>query len=140
MSRAPTRNKHLPAGMRARHRSAGTYYYLDTGEKPRREIPLGSDYVAAVQKWAELTAAKEAVQITFKHVTDRYIRDELPKKAPATGKDNLRELAKLLKYFEDAQVTTDALYVCFCKQVDDSRLVLLPVTVDPSIALLENHE
>lgn len=102
MGRSPTRNKHLPAGMRARHRPAGTYYYLDTGEKPRREIPLGSDYVAAVQKWAELTAAKAAAQITFKHVTDRYIRDELPKKAPATRKDNLRELAKLLEFFEDA--------------------------------------
>jgi integrase len=102
MGRAPTRNKHLPAGMRARHRPAGTYYYLDTGEKPRREIPLGSDYVSAVQKWAELTAAKVAAQITFKHVTDRYIRDELPKKAPATRKDNLRELAKLLEFFEDA--------------------------------------
>jgi integrase len=102
MGRAPTRNKHLPAGMRARHRPAGTYYYLDTGEKPRREIPLGSDYVTAVQKWAELTAAKVAAQITFKHVTDRYIRDELPKKAPATRKDNLRELAKLLEFFEDA--------------------------------------
>jgi integrase len=102
MGRAPTRNKHLPAGMRARHRPAGTYYYLDTGEKPRREIPLGSDYVSAVQKWAELTAAKAAAQITFKHVTDRYIRDELPKKAPATRKDNLRELAKLLEFFEDA--------------------------------------
>lgn len=102
MGRAPTRNKHLPAGMRARHRPAGTYYYLDTGEKPRREIPLGSDYVGAIQKWAELTAAKAAAQITFKHVTDRYIRDELPKKAPATRKDNLRELAKLLEFFEDA--------------------------------------
>lgn len=102
MGRTPTRNKHLPAGMRARHRPAGTYYYLDTGEKPRREISLGSDYVAAVQKWAELTAAKEAAQITFKHVSDRYIRDELPKKAPATRKDNLRELAKLLEFFEDA--------------------------------------
>lgn len=102
MGRRPTKNLHLPAGMRARHRPAGTYYYLDTGEKPRREIPLGSDYVTAVQKWAELTAAKAATQITFKHVTDRYIRDELPKKAPATRKDNLRELAKLLEFFEDA--------------------------------------
>lgn len=102
MGRVPTRNKHLPAGMRARHRPAGTYYYLDTGEKPRREIPLGSDYVTAVQKWAQLTAAKAAAQITFKHVTDRYIRDELPRKAPATRKDNLRELAKLLEFFEDA--------------------------------------
>jgi integrase len=102
MGRAPTRNKNLPAGMRARHRPSGTYYYLDTGEKPRREIPLGSDYVAAVQKWAELTASKAAAKLTFKNVADRYIRDVLPQKAPATRKDNLRELAKLLEFFEGA--------------------------------------
>lgn len=102
MGRTPTRNKNLPAGMRALHRKAGTYYYLDTGEKPRREISLGSEYVLAVQKWAELTAGKAAAQLTFKHVADRYLRDELPKKAPATRKDNLRELAKLLEFFEDA--------------------------------------
>lgn len=102
MGRIPTRNKQLPAGMRARHRKSKTYYYLDTGEKPRREIPLGSEYVLAVQKWAELTSGKAAAQLTFKHVADRYLRDELPKKAPATRKDNLRELAKLLEFFEDA--------------------------------------
>jgi integrase len=102
MGRTPSRNKNLPAGMRARHRKSGTYYYLDTGETPRREIPLGSEYVFAVQKWAELTAGKAAAQLTFKHVADRYLRDELPKKAPATRKDNLRELAKLLEFFEDA--------------------------------------
>lgn len=102
MGRTPSRNKNLPTGMRARHRKAGTYYYLDTGEKPRREISLGSDYVLAVQKWAELTASKATAQITFKHVADRYMRDELPKKAPATRKDNLRELAKLREFFEDA--------------------------------------
>ncbi|WP_203224879.1 hypothetical protein [Candidatus Glomeribacter gigasporarum] len=41
--------------MRARHRTSGTYYYLDTSGTPRREIALGSDYALAVKKWAELT-------------------------------------------------------------------------------------
>lgn len=55
-----------------------------------------------MQKWAELTAGKAMAQLTFKHVADRYLRDELPKKAPATRRDNLRELTKLLELFEDA--------------------------------------
>ena len=98
----------LPPGIRifwppcARHRKAGTYYYLDTGEKPRHEIPLGSKYGLAVQKWAELTAGKAAVQLAFKHVADGFLRDALPMKMPATRKDNLRELAKLLEFLVDA--------------------------------------
>ena len=35
-------------------KSGRTYYYFSVNGKPRREIPLGSDYVAAARKWAEL--------------------------------------------------------------------------------------
>jgi integrase len=103
MGRTPTRNKNLPAGMRARHRGAKTYYFLDTGARPRREIPLGQDYVAAVQKWAELTTSGTAPGnlITFRHVAERYQREVLPAKAPATRALNLRELANLYKFFDD---------------------------------------
>lgn len=103
MGRKPTRNTNLPAGMRARHRKTATYYYLDTGEKPRREIPLGSDYVLAVQKWAELTvsAAPRNELITFRYVAERYVRDVLPGKAPRTQADNLKELAKLYEFFDN---------------------------------------
>ena len=39
-------------GFRARPQKSGkVYYYFDTGSKPRREIPLGSDYREAVKKW-----------------------------------------------------------------------------------------
>ena len=103
MGRTPTRNKNLPSGMRARHRGAKTYYYLDTGAVPRKEIPLGQDYVLAVQKWAELTvsSAPPGAVITFRHVAERYVRDVLPGKALATRKDNLRELANLYRIFDD---------------------------------------
>ena len=40
--------------MRARRRGSKTYYYYDTGAKPRHEIPLGFDYILAVQEWAKL--------------------------------------------------------------------------------------
>lgn len=104
MGRKPTRNKNLPAGMRARHRAKVIYYYLDTGAKPRVEIPLGKDYVQAVMRWAELTKASTPANalITFRYVWECYMRDVLPTKAPATQKDNLREAEKLLEFFDDA--------------------------------------
>jgi integrase len=106
MGRQPTRNKNLPAGMRARHRKSKTYYYLDTGAKPRKEIPLGSDYVIAVQKWAELTISNRPQNglITFRYVAERYTRDVIPTKAPRTQQDNLKELAQLYRFF-DAEPT-----------------------------------
>lgn len=106
MGRKPTTNKNLPAGMRARHRASGTHYYLDTGERPRREIPLGKDYVLAVQKWAELTMSKRPTSgiITFRYAAEKYQADVIPAKAPRTQKDNLKELAKLYEFF-DAEPT-----------------------------------
>ena len=59
MGRKATRWANLPPGMRARPRGAKVFYYLDTGGKPRVEIALGSDYVAAVKKWADLTAEQK---------------------------------------------------------------------------------
>ncbi len=54
MGRRPTSNMNLPPMMRKRVRGKHTYFYLDTGEKPRRELALGSDYFLALQKYAEL--------------------------------------------------------------------------------------
>lgn len=103
MGRVPTRNKHLPLGMRARHRGKNTYYYLDTGEKPRREIPLGKDYVLAVQQWAQLTASARPVGsiVTFNNAAERYMLEVIPGKAPRTRKDNIAELQNLLGFFGD---------------------------------------
>jgi integrase len=95
--------------MRARHRKAGTYYYLDTGAKPRKEIPLGSDYVLAVQKWAELTMSNAPRNglVTFKYAAERYIKDVLPTKAPRTRKDNLKELECLYQFFNNPPALLD---------------------------------
>jgi integrase len=53
MGRKPTSNLNLPSRMRARVRNGTTYYTYDCGGKPRKEISLGTDYVLAVQKWAQ---------------------------------------------------------------------------------------
>jgi integrase len=113
MGRKPTVNLNLPPRMRARAKARGkVYYYYDTGGKPRREIPLGSDYTAAVRKWAELEQDKpeQAAQlITFKAVSDRYVRDVIPTKAARTQRDNLIELANLLEFFNNPPAPLDAI-------------------------------
>jgi len=103
MGRKSTRWPNLPKGMRARPRGKLVHYYLDTGAKPRKEIPLGSDYVLAVKKWAELThkATPEAAEGTFAFVATHYWRDVIPTKAPRTRQDNEDERAWLLRFFND---------------------------------------
>lgn len=109
MGRKPTRWTNLPKGMRARPRGNLVHYYLDTGAKPRKEIPLGSDYVLAVTRWAELTSRPAPVTtegpptlpdaIDGRGDVDGYRKDVLPTKAPRTQQDNEKELVWLLKFF-----------------------------------------
>ncbi|MGA8148288.1 MAG: tyrosine-type recombinase/integrase [Gallionellaceae bacterium] len=105
MGRRPTKNLNLPPKMRARAKAGGKiWYYYDAGGKPRREIPLGCDYTTAVLKWTELVQDKPECAgqlITFKAVSDRYLLEVLPYKAPQTQRGNLRELDWLLKFFND---------------------------------------
>ncbi|WP_197693905.1 hypothetical protein [Vogesella sp. LIG4] len=106
MGRKPTVNLNLPRGMRARKQRSGVvYYYYDTGEKPRREIPLGSDYPLAVMKWAELEQAKvpPVNRPTFRDAWERYLQEVLPAKAPRSQINNLRESKFLLKFFCDPE-------------------------------------
>lgn len=103
MGRQPTRNRHLPVGMRARHRGKVTYYFLDMGKKPRVEEALGKDYVEAVRLWAEKTSSAKPVGAiaTFRHVAERYTREVIPSKGAATQELNLRELKNLYRIFDD---------------------------------------
>lgn len=111
MGRRPTKHLNLPSGLRARTKPSGrTYYYLDTGGKPRREIPLGPDYVIAVTKWVELTKTEGvAPTTTFKDVADLYLQRVVPTKAPRTQADNIKEMANLLKFFNDPPIDFEAI-------------------------------
>ncbi|WP_338910757.1 tyrosine-type recombinase/integrase [Mycetohabitans rhizoxinica] len=125
MGRKSSRNMNLPAGMRARHRPSGTYYYLDIGGTPRREIPLGSDYALAVQKWAELAVnvqPRHAELITFRYVAERYQREILPKKGLRTQQDNLKELAKLYEFFDAPPAPLDNIEPIHIRQYLDWRV------------------
>lgn len=125
MGRKPYKNLNLPPRLRARRmRSGKVWYYYDTGERPRREIPLGSDYALAVKKWAELEIdgrSRVAALITFRHVAERYLREVLPTKAPATQRDNLRELAKLYEFFDRPPAPLDQIQPLHIRQYLDWR-------------------
>lgn len=102
MGRKPSSNSNLPKRMRARKRGEKIWYYYDTGLKPRKEIALGCDYAIAVKKWSEIELDKKPLHleiITFQYVAHRYIKEVIPTKAPATQKDNFRELDQLYKFF-----------------------------------------
>lgn len=109
MGRKPTRWKNLPAGMRARERGQKIHYYLDTGGKPRKEIPLGSDYVLAVAKWAELTSKKTPDEgaITMPYVVRRYFEEVVPHKATQSQRSDNQEKGWVLKFFGDPPAPLD---------------------------------
>lgn len=103
MGRKRTVHLNLPTGMRARVRPNATYYFYDAGP---REIPLGKDYVIAVQRWADLEGGRAAEtaarHVTFRAVAEAYFASPtFKKKAPRTQKDNHGELAKLYAFFDD---------------------------------------
>lgn len=73
MGRRPTVNLNLPPRMRARRRGETIYYFYDAGGKPRHEIPLGTDYIQAVQQWAALQKAQPTEQMTVAWLIGKYL-------------------------------------------------------------------
>lgn len=95
----------LPPGMRRRtHKSGNTFYYLDKGGKPRREIALGDDYVLALRKYSDLMSAPTPIT-TFGAVMDRYMR-EAKAETIKLGTNTLRTATSDIKHlyasFKDA--------------------------------------
>lgn len=86
---------------RARKQKSGTtYYYFDTGAKPRKEIPLGSNYREAVKKWLELFAMPaQMASENFADLADRYEAEVIPKKASSTQATQRGDLKKLRDFF-----------------------------------------
>lgn len=103
MGRRPSVNTQLPPQMRARRRGESIYYYYDTGGKPRHEIPLGTDYVLAVQQWSQLHQAAPTAQMTVAWLIGRYLAspsyDEL---STGTQADYKFAIDKIMEAFGDA--------------------------------------
>lgn len=100
MGREKTKNNDLPPRMFARKgKKLTTYYYVTTGSASRKWINLGRDKNEALKQWAALEQGKNLNPNTFEEIAAIYENEEIPKKAPATQKDYLRELKKLLPVF-----------------------------------------
>lgn len=95
------------------------YYYFDLGGTPRREVPLGNDFVEAVRKWSELESQgrkSHCELVTFRYAAERYVREVLPTKARRTQRDNLLELENLYKFFDDPPAQLDQIRPVHVKQ------------------------
>ena len=91
--------------MRKRVRRYGTYYYFDMGGTPRKEISLGSDYVEAIRKWAELKGKPLPMAVTVDHVLTHYLLShEYLKLGEGTKKDYGYAFDKLKEAFGEAPI------------------------------------
>lgn len=103
MGRKPTKNLTLPPGMRKRTRASGTYYYFDTGARPRKEIPLGADFIAALQQYAKLVQIDTPSRvITFDDVAKKYRAEAMPLLSANTIRVQQSDIKHVEAYFKGA--------------------------------------
>ena len=107
MGRKRSANSNLPDRMLARRRTrkngkTTVYYYYDGREDGRRkEIPLGTDYIAAVQEWSKLEAAKlpKSARVTFPVAAERYLQNIISHRSRNTISSANNAVRELSKFF-----------------------------------------
>ena len=98
-------NRNLPPRMRARVRGGKVYYMYDHGGKPRKETPLGTDYVLAVQKWSTMHESEPTARITVGWVIAKYLESpQFDSVSLGTQADYRFALTKILRAFGDAPI------------------------------------
>ena len=104
MGRRNTRNLNMPPCMHPRtQRSGKVYYYMYTKDKPRKEIPLGPDFILALKKYAELNIVVETMaEATFSDVQKRYLVEIVPKLATSSARMYRSDIKHLLAAFSEA--------------------------------------
>jgi integrase len=92
--------------MRKRVRPNGrVYYFFDTGAKPRKEISLGTDYVLALRKYAELNmGVGKTIDALFGNVVSRYMEEVVPKLSKNTQHTHKSDIKHILAFFETAPI------------------------------------
>jgi integrase len=122
MARNPENSGSIPRFRRRVQKSGKIYYFYDHGhgdDGKRHEEPLGNDYGLAVKRWAEIereSNRRAQAVITFRYVCDKYRAEIVPTKSPATQRDNLREIVKLIEFFDDPPGPLDAIEPQHVKQ------------------------
>ncbi|RAI69266.1 integrase [Pseudomonas fluorescens] len=143
MGRKPSKPDSIARLRKRTQRSGKVYYYYDTGSKPRREIPLGSDYGLAILEYAKLEKSRVSVALvrtvlTFEYVANLYMEEVVPTKAPATQRDNARELKQLLVFFNDPPAPLEAIEPLHVRQYLRYRSKTAPVRANREKALLSS--
>jgi integrase len=89
--------------LRARVRGSTVYYFYDHGGTPRKETSLGTDYILAVQKWAEMHESSPAEKITVAWAISKYLASpQFDQVSLGTQADYRFALDKLIVKFGDA--------------------------------------
>lgn len=103
MGRKRSVNLNLPDRMRARVKNGTTYYTYDLGGKPRKEVPLGTDYLLAVQEWARVHEARPTERLTVGWLIGQYrASSQFDEVSKGTQDDYGYALDKLLVKFASA--------------------------------------
>lgn len=141
MGRKPSKPNAIPR-FRERRRGNSVWYYYDRGVIDGRRAlePLGSDYGLAIKRWAELEGDRRlpaSAGLTFRVVADAYRREVVPTKAIRTASDNVRELGKLLAYFDDPPAPLEKINPLAVRQYLDWRKDA-PVRANREKALLSH--
>ena len=137
MGRKRSVNLNLPVRLYARERKSGTYYYYFDGQ---REIPLGRDYVDAIMQWAQFEGGNAALaaMVTFRQAAEKYTAMVIPTKAPRTQADNLKELAKLLEFFDNPPAPLESIEPQHVRQYLDWRGATAKTRANREKALLSH--
>ncbi|WP_274585350.1 tyrosine-type recombinase/integrase [Neisseria leonii] len=107
MGRKPSVNFHLPQGMRMRKRlrksgAVAVYYFYEIRENgKRREVPLGTDYTAAVHKWSQLEMDKKPKEaaVTYYTIKAKYLTAKLPELSRGTQRAYMQAFKRLDEFF-----------------------------------------
>ncbi|MFJ9450281.1 tyrosine-type recombinase/integrase [Herbaspirillum sp. NPDC101397] len=96
----------LPPHMRKRTRPNGkVYYFFDTGAKPRKEISLGTDFILALHKYAELNIdARDREVCLFGDAINKFMSDELPLLSKNTQHTHRSDIKHIRAFFETAPI------------------------------------
>lgn len=94
----------MPPHMHPRvQRSGKTYYYMYTRDKPRKEIPLGGDYILALKRYVELNVVDTSPgEATFTDLEQKYLLAAVPKLAPNSTRMYKSDIKHLKEAFASA--------------------------------------
>ncbi|WP_216667381.1 tyrosine-type recombinase/integrase [Herbaspirillum rubrisubalbicans] len=130
--------------MRARvQRSGAIYYYYELGGETRKEIALGSNYVEAVRKWAELEAAPPIAVtkvVTFRYACEVYQKRYLVENAPKTREEKLRQIEILLEFFNNPPAPLAEIKPIHIKQFMSWRVQRTQEAMRKKELQIEGHE